>query len=153
MAQHSKDYIHCNGTQLRLTDSDLGSEQYKSTDYYVWPSGSSGQLLFIFPTRVNLTTITLYYYSNKTQGLPRLRFFITPDDFDIWDAPPASYAVVEVAKVSPVGEPAGQRNTSVHFNFRTKKVLLLKSGSSYSFAVSELEFFACNSELIQQIIM
>ena len=53
--------INCDGRQLKLADSDLGREQYRSSDYYVWSAGSDGQLLFIFPTlsRVSLTTITL----------------------------------------------------------------------------------------------
>ena len=73
---YTYNYDHCDGTQLRLNDSDLGSEQYSGSDYYVWNAGSSAhQLLFIFPTRVNLTTITLHYYSDNIKGLPRLRFF------------------------------------------------------------------------------
>ena len=31
-------YVHCDGTQLRLIDSDIGSEQYNTSDYYVWLS-------------------------------------------------------------------------------------------------------------------
>lgn len=42
-------YVHCNGTLLRLTDSDIGSDHYTTNDYYVWPAGSTSQLLFIFP--------------------------------------------------------------------------------------------------------
>ena len=30
-----QDYIHCDGTQLRLSDSNLGQEQYQISDYYV----------------------------------------------------------------------------------------------------------------------
>ena len=80
-------YVHCDGRQLKLTDSDFGQEQYRSSDYYVWPAGNDGQLLFIFPTRVSLTTITLHYYSDSVRGLPRLRFYAAPDDFNVWDAP------------------------------------------------------------------
>ena len=61
----SKDYIHCDGTQLKLADSDLGREQYNRSNYYVLKAGSDGRLLFIFPTRVSLTTITLHYYSDS----------------------------------------------------------------------------------------
>ena len=61
----SNDYIHCDGIQLKLADSDLGLEQHKSSKYYVWIAGSNGQLLFIFPTRVSLTTITLHHYSDS----------------------------------------------------------------------------------------
>ena len=43
-------------------DYDLGPKQYSSGHSYVWSAGRGGQLLFIFPTRVFLTTITLHYY-------------------------------------------------------------------------------------------
>ena len=76
-------YTHCDGTQLKLTDSDLGQNQFHISDYYVWIAGSDAQLLFIFPTRVSLTTITLHFYSDSFRGLPRLRFYAVPDDFDV----------------------------------------------------------------------
>ena len=143
-------YTHCDGTQLRLTDSDLGSEQYSSSDYYVWNDGSH-RLLFIFPTRVNLTTITLHYYSDNVRGLPKLKFFALPDDFDVWDAPLASYSHVDTAVVSPGGEPAALRNVRVYFDFmNVKKVQLYKFSSSIILAVSEVEFFTCNSKLTKQ---
>ena len=124
----SEEYIHCNGTPLRLTDSDFVSEQYAiatmATDCYVWTVGSrSSQLLFIFSTRVNLTTITLHYYSDSVRGLSRLRFWAVPDYFDIWDAPAIytgnSYA--EVASVQPGEKPSGPVNISV--GFTTKRIL------------------------------
>ena len=135
-------YVYCNGTQLRLTDCDYGSEQYTTSDYYAWPAGSgNSQLLFIFPTRVNLNRITLRYYSDSARGLPKLRFYAVPDDFDIWDPPTASYSYLDVAAVPPGGEPSGQRNFSVGFIVTTTKVLLQKFSSSYTFAVSEVKFF------------
>ena len=51
--------------QLKLIDSNFGQEQYQNSDYYEWNTGSADQLLFIFPTRVSLTTITLHYYSDS----------------------------------------------------------------------------------------
>ena len=140
----SDHYIHCNGTQLRLTDSDIGSQQYTTSDYYVWPAGSgNSQLLFIFPTIVNLTTITLHYYSDSIRGLPRLRFWAVPDDFDIWYAIISSYSYVEVAAVPPGGEPAGHRNVSVNFTIiNTLKIVMHKFVSAFSFTVSEMEFFS-----------
>ena len=79
-------YIHCDGDQLILSDSDRGSNtEYTTTSYYVWPAGGAEQLLFIFPTRVSLTAITLHYYSDSVRGRPRLRFYAVPDDFDVWD--------------------------------------------------------------------
>ena len=136
-----KNYFHCDGTPLTLTDSDYGSEQYTSSDYYVWPVGIRRQLLFIFPTKINLTNITLHYYSDNVRGLLRLRFLAVPDDFDVWDAPILTYSHVEVAAVPPDEEPAGHRNVSVGFNVTTMKLLMYKFSSSYSFAVSEVEFF------------
>ena len=139
-------YNHCDGTQLRLTDSELGSEQYSSSDYYVWDAGTSGrQLLFIFPTRVNLTTITLQYYSDNARGLPSLRFYAVPDDFDVWDAPVASYRYADVFTVLPGEEPAAHMSVSINFNYTTTKVLMYRSRSAFMFALSEV-VFTCNSK-------
>ena len=136
-------------TPLKLADSNFGSEQYSSSDYYVWPPGTRrSQLLFIFPTRVNLTTITLHYYSDSERGLPRLRFFAVSDDFDVWDAPTASHNYAEVAAIPPDGEPAGPRNIIVNFNVATSKPLMLKSGSTFQFALSEVEFYTCLGKCI-----
>ena len=147
---HTEDYIHCDGTQLKLADSNFGQEQYQSTDYYVWSSRSGEQLLFIFPTRVSLTTITLHYYSDSVQGLPRLVFYAVPDDFGVWDVPTTSYPQVNVASVLPGGEPAGHRSVSINFNFGThKKVLMFKYGSTIRLAVSEVQFFICSSKFTQ----
>ena len=141
----SEDYIHCDGTQLRLTDSDLGPEQYSSSYYYEWSAGTvPRQLLFIFPTRVNLTTITLHYYSDSQRSLPRLRFYAAPDDFDVWDASPGNSRSVDIAAVPPGEGSAGRRNVSVSFNFSTTKILMIKLSSTYKLAVSEVDFFICS---------
>ena len=137
-------YTHCNGSKLKLTDSNFGSEQYQRMHYYVWIAERAGELLFIFPTRVSLTTITLHYYSGSLRGLPRLRFYAVPDDFDVWDAPITSYPSIDVASASPGGELAGHRNISINVNFHTRRVLMYKYVSGFGFAVSEVEFFECN---------
>ena len=136
-------YTHCDGQQLKLSDSDRGSNtEYTAISYYVWTTGSVDQLLFIFPTRVSLTTITLHYYSDSVRGLPRLRFYAVPDDFDVWYVPTSGNPYVGVVSVPPGGEPAGRRNIRVNnINFNTKKILILKYSSSFLFAVSEMEFF------------
>ena len=140
---HPEDYIHCDGTQLKLTDSNFGQEQYQPTDYYVW-SSSAGLLLFIFSTRVSLTTIKLHYYSDSTQGLPRLRFYAVPDDFDVWDASKASYPQADVASILAGGGPAAHKNVSINVNFNTKRVQMYKSVSTdFQFSASEVEFFTC----------
>ena len=142
-------YIHCNGTQLKLADSNLGSEQYSNSDYYEWSAlTTTQQLLFSLPSRVKLTTVTLHYYSDSNRGLPRLRFFAVPNDFDVWDALITAYKYIEVAAVSHSGEPAGRRNVSIEFNFNTKKVFLYKYSSELAFAVSEVEFSSCPSKLV-----
>ena len=147
----SEEYIHCDGTQLKLIDSDLGEEEYNSGDYYEWPPTGSNprQLLFIFPTRVDLTTITLHYYSDSQRGLPRLRFYAAPDDFDVWDAPPGNSRYADIAAVPPGAELAGQRNVSISFNFSTTKILMVKLGSDFKLAVSEVEFFNLTSKIIE----
>ena len=138
----SNEYIRCNGTQLTLTDSNLGQEQYSSSDYYVWSAGRDGQLLFIFPTRVSLTTITLHYYSDSDLGLPRLRFYAVPDDLDVWDIPTTGNPRVDIASVPPGGESAGRKNVSINANFNIRKVLMDKFSSNFQLAVSEVEFFS-----------
>ena len=121
---------------------------YNEYDDYKWHVNSeSGQLLFIFLTAVNLTTIILHYYSDSTRGLPRLRFWAVPYDFDVWDAPITMYPYVDIAPVYLAEVPGGSTNTSVHTNFLSKKVLLYKLRSSYMFSLSEVEFFTCNSKL------
>ena len=112
----------------------------------MWNAGSSRQLLFIFSTRVNLTTITLHYYSDNVRGLPRLRFYAVSDDFDVWDTPVASYGFQDISLVLPGGEPAGHRSVSINFNFTAIKVLMYRSRSDFHFTVSEVEFFTWNSK-------
>ncbi len=124
-----------------MSDSDRGSNtEYTATSYYVWTSGSAEQLLFIFATRVSLTSITLHYYSDSIRGLPRLRFYAVPDDFDIWDALTTGNPYVGIGSVPP-GETGGHMN--VNTNFNTKNVVMHKYASSFQFAASEVEFFTC----------
>ena len=141
---HPEDYIHCDGTQLKLIDSNFGQQQYQHTDYYVWIAERDGELLFIFPTRVSLTTITLHYYSDSVRGLPRLRFYAVSDDFDVWNAITSGIPYVEVTAVPPGGEPAGHRSISINVNFNTMKVLTYKYSSSFVFAFSEVQFITCS---------
>jgi hypothetical protein len=142
----SMDYTQCDGTILKLVDKNLGSEKFSSSSnscLYKWTSGNAEQLLFIFPTRVSLTTITLHYYSDSVRGCPQLRFHAVPDDFDVWDAPTSANPYSGVASVPPGGDLAGRRSISININFNTMKVLMYKFSSSFQFAVSEVEFFKC----------
>ena len=103
-------------------------------------------MLFIFPIRVSLTTITLHYYSDSDRGLPRLRFYAVPDDFGIWNVIGRSYSHVDVAAVPPGGETAGRRNVTINVNFNNKKVLMYKYRNTFVFAISEVEFFTCRGK-------
>ena len=107
---------------------------------------NDGKLLFIFPTAVSLTTITLHYYSSNFQGLPRLRFYAVPDNFSVWNVLTTStgYPYVDIAGVPSNRELAGRRNISIDISFNTKKVLMYKFSNNFQFAVSEVEFFICN---------
>ena len=135
-----EEYIHCDGIQLKLTDSNFGQKQFQPTDYYVWNGTNNEQLLFIFPTRASLITITLHYYSDSVQGLPRLSFYAVPDDFDIWDAPNTSTPYTVVATVAPGGEPAGHRSVGINANLNTTKVQIHSNISNSTFALREVEF-------------
>ena len=142
-------YTHCDGEQLKLSDSDRGSNtEYTATSYYVWSTRSVDQMLFIFPTRVSLTTITLHYYSDSARGRPRLRFYAVPDGFDVWDALTSGNRYVGITAVLPGGEPVGHRSVSIrNTNFNTMKILISKFGSPFMFAVSEVEFFTCKHRM------
>ena len=126
---------------LIVTLDQINSVVVVTTSGVMWGVGNCCS--YVFPTRVSLTTITLHYYSDSVRGLPRLRFYAVPDDFDVWDGPTTSYPLVNVVTVPPGGEPAGRRSVSINVNFNTKKVLMYKYSSSFQFAVSEVEFFTC----------
>ena len=113
--------------------------EYTATSYYVWSAGNYEQLLFIFPTRVSLTTIILHYYSDSVRGRPRLRFYAIGDNFNVWDSP----INAPLVGIPSVPDPIGGRNVTVkvNANFNTKKVLMSKLSSPLQFAVSEVEFF------------
>ena len=129
------------------------SGSYHNNDHYVWQEGTRSQLLFIFPTAVTMTTITLHYYSDSDQGLPRLVFHVVSDDFDIWDGSITTYGSTEVAAVLPGEEPAGCRNVSTSVNFNTKKVLIGPCRSDFRFVVSEVEFFTCSNGKFNQCMI
>ncbi len=145
---YTEQYTHCDGTTRILTVSDIRTEKYQPAVYYVWIAGNNAQLLFIFPTRASLTTITLHYYSDCHRGL---RFYAVPDNFEVWDTPTTGYSSVDIIAVSPGGEPAGSSSVSIIVNYTTVKVLMYKFSSSFylSFSVSELEFFTCERTVHQ----
>ena len=147
--------MYCNGTQLKLSDSDRGSNtEYTATSYYAWNAGRIDQLLFTFPTRVSLTTITLHYYSDSVRGRPRLRFYAVPENFNVWNTL-TSNPYKGIDSLPQGGEPAGVRNITitVNTNFNTTKVLMNKLSSDLQFAASEVEFFICKYLMLLAIII
>jgi hypothetical protein len=112
----------------------------------VWSAGSADQLLFIFPTRVSLTTVTLYYYSDSDRGRPRLRFYAVPEYFDVWDVLTSGNPYAGVAEIQAGEDLAGLRSVNININFNTNKVLIYKYSSIFQFAVSEVQFFARTSK-------
>lgn len=153
MGQHTQtarteDYVYCNGTNLKLCDSLTGSaEHYNHQEYYEWTDETRNtQMLFKFSNTVNLIKITLHYYSDATRGLPQLRFWNVQNEFAIWESPPSSNSHVKVDEMRPDNLQPGKRNISITFVFNTSNVLIIKSGSDFQLAVSEVEFFTCSSE-------
>ena len=148
---HPEHYTHCDGTRLKLTDSNFGQKQYQISDYYVWSSRTDEQLLFIFPTRVSLTNITLHYYRDHVRGLPTLIFYAVPDDFGVWDVPTIHHPHADVAEVQPGRELAGHKSVNIVVNIETKKLVMYKYGSNFKLEVSEVQFFICSYKLIVNI--
>ena len=63
-------YIHNDGTQLWLSDSDLRQEQYSPVNYYLWPAGNDGKLLFIFPKQSPWLPSRCTTTVTETEALP-----------------------------------------------------------------------------------
>ena len=97
-------------------------------------------MLFIFPTRVSLDTITLHYYSDSVRSLPGLKFYAVPDEYNVWQSPSGSYISVHVGVtgLSPVKEPVGRRNISIDVKFNTKTVLIYMQVALFSLQLVRL---------------
>ena len=115
----------------------------------MWSAGVTvRRMLFTLPERVNLTGITLHYFSDSNRGLSRILFYAVPDDFKLGDGVRSFYnqAIVET-KLPSNREQNGPTNFTVNLDFNTKKVLMLKILSNFQFALSEVEFFTCNGKI------
>ena len=117
--------------------------KYTATSYYEWNAGSYAQLLFIFPTKFSLTTITLHYYSDSDRPLPTLIFYAVGDNFNVWDGLTGEPRVATIDSIPLGEEPAGGRNITIkaQSKFNTMKVVMSKIRSDFQFAASEVEFF------------
>ena len=111
-----------------------------------------GELVFIFPTRVNLTTITLHYYSDNIRGFgfPCLEFTALQDDYRIAGDRVRQGTTIEAPRpVPPDGESTGPTSISVNHVNRTTKTILMSiircNLQPVTFALSEVEFFTCGA--------
>lgn len=101
------------------------------------------KLLFVFPTRVNLTSIKLFFYNDAERGLPRLRFYAVPDDFDVWDDAIAANGYKEISAIpNDVGSVGRTRTVQFFITFHTARLLMEKYASSFKMALSEVQFKA-----------
>ena len=110
-----------------------------------------GDLVFTFPTRVNLTTITLHYYSDNIRGFgfPCLEFTALRE-YRVSGGSVYEGTTIEAPRpVPPDGESTGPRSISVnHVNRTTKYIRMSIVGCNLqpvTFALSEVEFFTCGA--------
>ena len=130
-----------------LTDSITGGDPFNTEDYLVWKSTNRvSRLLFTFPTEIVLEFVRLYYYFDN-QGLNnsivRLEFLAVPDVFTLGGNTPDSTSILNASLMStsdPLSKTFNLQSTM------TRKLLVTKSNSFYSFAASEVEFYTVSSD-------
>lgn len=130
-----------------LTDSDIGSETEVDRDYFEWDSKTAFEILFTFSSEVSLTSITLSYFyglgKGTIYGLPDLRFFALPDDYEFGSNLTSGSILLHVGSITKFLP--GSRTTE---NFKiprpmtTKKLVLERNSQGYRCAFSEIKFFA-----------
>ena len=152
-------YSLCDGSPLRLTDSQFGPEYYPSShdhNYYVMKGTIFSLMYKIFlfalsePTR--LDKIRLHYYSDLHGGkiLPVIYFFAIRDDQLVYDNLHA-YETLGVVG-SPFSETVnGRTNVTITVSSSSlpySKVLMHISFLPYEkfFYLSEVEFFTLSSK-------
>ena len=149
----------CDGSPLRLTDSQLGPEYYSSTydhNYYIMKrtrgTATYNTFLFILSEPTRLAKIRLHYYSDIHRGriLPIIYFYATRDDQPVYDTLNA-YERLGVLG-SPFSETVnGRTNVTISISSSSlayRKVLMhihFIPNEKY-FYLSEVEFFTLSSK-------
>ncbi len=137
-------YVSCEGlTRITNADKSLPSfTQDSLNSVYIWPS-QEDKVLFTFSEQKQIDSLAIHYYSNfDNQGLPKLRFYAVPEDFEVQDEVKSSYPMSIIDEVRPRREQEGLRNKSRTVAFQTSKILMTKSDTkNYQFYLSEVEFF------------
>ena len=140
---HPENYIHCDATQLIPT---LNKSSTSPLTVMYGILGVVNNCCSYSPQESPWLPSHCTTYSDSVRGLPRLRFFAVPDDFNVWDAPRTSYPRVDIPSVPSSGEPAGHRSNGINVNFNTKKVMMFKYSSNFNLAVNEVQIFNCSSK-------
>ncbi len=131
------EFVQCS-QPTTITDNNVGPPFYVAAE-------SPGQILFVFPRAVNLSSITISYQFNITYALAKLRLYAVPDDFDAWDSINSfsgqSEPIDEITFTT--GQEEGLRDMSItDLQWVTSRVLLrkLEDTKDYLFAMSEVRF-------------
>lgn len=151
-------YTLCDGSPLKLSDSQIGSSNDYMTDqdqYYC--SSGSLEILFVLSEKVQLSHIRLHIYNNWNEpingyyrSLAPTVFSLMNDDYEIWE--PQFSGVHVYGPHSIVNDYiTGPRNITVSAlrEIKTRKVVLTTltaQHSSYQFCISEIEFYTCIPE-------
>ncbi len=115
--------------------------------FYVLAEGP-GQILFVFSSPINLTSISIHYQFNATYALAKLRLYAVPGDFEAWSTIDTQFSgfsepIDEV--LFSVDQESGLRSvTRTNLQWETSRVLLrkLEDTKTYLFAISEVMFQA-----------
>ncbi len=131
------EFVQCS-QPTAITDNNTGPPFYVVAE-------APGQILFVFPRAVNLSSISISYQFNATYELAKLRLYSVPDNFDAWDtinSVSGPSEPIDAIAFSP-REEEGIREVSItDLQWDTSRVLLLKleDTKDYLFAMSEVSF-------------
>ena len=148
-------YFHCY-SPTKLSDNQYLNITFRGWVYQWRYSPSDVPVLFVFPTNFSLNNIKLTFESgplddNTLLGLPMLKFYHVPNDFDIWNYSNLSQ-LKQLTGVVQLGERQYMLRTSYGVsqftlsftpdNISTKKLLMVITfiEKEFDFSISEIEF-------------
>ena len=152
---HLQSYSLCDGSPLRLTDSQLGPDYYSSThdhNYYIMKdNGYYRNFVFTLSEPTRLAQIRLHYYSDIHRGkiLPVIYFYATKHNQLVYNTLDAYERLGVVG--SPFSETVnGRTNVTISVSscsLEYSKVLMYISfiPNDKYFYLSEVEFFSLSS--------
>ena len=151
-------YTHCDGSPLKLSDSEVGStNNYTADQNQYYCSNGNLKILFTLSETVQLSHIRLHFYNdweNQINGyyksLAPTSFSLMNDEYEVWE--PAYPGVHIYGPVHYIDDEyiAGPKNITVSASrgIKTRKVVLTTSysHSPYQFCISEVKFYTCTPE-------